>query len=110
MTKRVEIKGSNLTKANDKEYVFSTYEYLLELLFKYSNIIKNVQFGRSPNEFYLSFNIKICQTGDLLWILFKEFLQTIKETEENVELSISEVDEGNKSGVTYKFYKYIPNE
>ena len=106
MTKDVEIKASNIKKAKDKKYVFDTYESILDAIFDF-DCVSNIRFEKDNNSFNIRFDLKICKSGDLLWVLIKEFLSTIKQTEEYVELQIDEV-EPDGIGMTYRLYRYVP--
>ena len=110
MQKRVKITANNINKAQDKQYVFYTYELMIKSLYDYQDIVTKIFFDKTGGSFTLAFTLKICKTGDMLWILMKEFLSTILETENKVAISISEVDEGCTSGIIYKFYNYVPTE
>ena len=110
MQKRVKITANNINKAQDKQYVFYTYELMIKSLYDYQDIVTKIFFDKTDGSFTLAFTLKICKTGDMLWILMKEFLSTILETENKVAISISEVDEGCKSGIIYKFYNYVPTD
>ena len=110
MQKRVKINANNINKAQDKQYVFYTYELMIKSLYDYQDIVTKIFFDKTGGSFTLAFTLKICKTGDMLWILMKEFLSTILETENKVAISISEVDEGCKSGIIYKFYNYVPTD
>ena len=105
MQKRINITADNISKAKDKQYVFYTYELMLKSLYDYQDIVTKIFFDKTCSSFTLS-----CKKGDMLWILMKEFLSTILETEDKVAISISEVDEGCKSGIIYKFYNYVPTD
>lgn len=107
MTKQIIIKATNILNAKDKRYVFSTYESILDSIFDFDSA-SNLEFSKDINSFYISFDLKVCKSGDLLWILVKEFLSTIKQTEEYVELEITEIEQAT-IGITYKLFKYIPN-
>ena len=110
MQKRIKITADNISKAKDKQYVFYTYELMLKSLYDYQDIVTKIFFDKTSSSFTLSFTLKICKKGDMLWILMKDYLSTILETEEKVAISISEVDEGCKSGIIYKFYNYVPTD
>ena len=110
MKKRINITADNISKAKDKQYVFYTYELMIKSLYDYQDIVTKIFFDKTCSSFTLSFTLKICKTGDMLWILMKEFLSTILETEDKVAISISEVYEGCKSGIIYKFYNYVPTD
>ena len=106
MTKDIEIKASNIKKARDKKYVFDTYENILDSLYDF-NCVSNLRFNKDNNSFNIRFDLKVCKSGDLLWVLIKEFLSCIKQTEEQVELQIDEV-EPDGIGMTYRLFKYTP--
>lgn len=106
MTKEIEINADNIRKAKDKKYVFETYESILESIFDF-DCVSDLAFGKDNNSFSIIFKLKVCKSGDLLWVLIKEYLSCIKQTEEQVELEISEREQDG-IGVTYKLFKYTP--
>ena len=106
MTKDVEIKASNIKKARDKKYVFDTYENILDSIYDF-NCVSKLKFDKDTDSFHIEFDLKVCRGGDLLWILIKEYLITILETEANVDIEIMEREQKG-IGVVYKMYRYTP--
>ncbi len=110
MQKRVNVRIEQIKKANDKIYIYDTLDTIIDTLHDFEKIVSNISFFREQNVFLLKFELKISKTADILWVLIKEFLNTIYETEPNLEISISEIDEGCERGTTYKFFNYIPED
>jgi len=106
MEKDIEIKARNIKKARDKKYCFETYESILSSIFDF-DCVSNLKFDKDPDGFNIRCTLKVSKSADMLWILIKEFMSCIKQTEEQVELEISEREQEG-IGVTYKLYSYIP--
>jgi hypothetical protein len=106
MTKEIEIKARNIRKAKDKKYVFETYESILSSIFDF-DCVSNLKFDKDEDGFNIRCSLKVSKSADMLWILIKEFMSCIKQTEENVELEISEREQDG-IGITYKLYAYTP--
>ena len=106
MTKDIEIKARNIKKAHDKKYCFETYESILSSIFDF-DCVSNLKFDKDPDGFNIRCTLKVSKSADMLWILIKEFMSCIKQTEEQVELEISEREQEG-IGVTYKLYAYTP--
>ena len=108
MEKRVSLMIDNITKANDQNFVYYTIDNIIETLYDWEGTVTRVHFDRTPTSFAIFFYLKVCKNGDLLWVLLKEFLSTILETEENVDITIDEVEEDG-NGMTIKLFKYKAN-
>ena len=106
MTKEIEINVKRIKKAHDKKYCFETYESILSSIFDF-DCVSNLKFDKDTDSFHIEFNMKVCRGGDLLWILIKEYLSTIIETESNVDIEITEREQKG-IGVVYKMYRYTP--
>ena len=106
MTKELEINVKRIKKAHDKKYCFETYESILSSIFDF-DCVSNLKFDKDTDSFHIEFNMKVCRGGDLLWILIKEYLSTILETEANVDIEITEREQKG-IGVVYKMYRYTP--
>lgn len=106
MTKELEINVKRIKKAHDKKYCFETYESILSSIFDF-DCVSNLKFDKDTDSFHIEFNMKVCRGGDLLWILIKEYLSTILETESNVDIEITEREQKG-IGVVYKMYRYTP--
>ena len=106
MTKEIEINVKRIKKAHDKKYCFETYESILSSIFDFE-CVSNLKFDKDTDSFHIEFNMKVCRGGDLLWILIKEYLSTIIETEANVDIEITEREQKG-IGVVYKMYRYTP--
>ena len=109
MTKKITLIVDGIKKANDKPYIFDIYSTILTSLNDYFGTASNIFFDKTEDSFIIKFTLKVCRTGDMLWILFKELLQCIRESEDKVDISISEVEQ-NGLGTVYKLYKYKANE
>ena len=106
MSKEIEIKVTNIKKSKDKKYVFETFENIIESLYDYS-CASNLKFNKDDNSFNIEFVLQICKSGDMLWILIKEWLVTILESEQYVDVEIKEREQSG-IGIVYKMYRYIP--
>lgn len=106
MTKYIEIKARNIKKARDKKYCFDTYEDMLSAILQ-SGCAYRTTFEKDIDGFNIRTTFKICKQSDMLWILIKEYMSCIKQTEEQVELEISEREQDG-IGIVYKLYAYTP--
>lgn len=102
MTKDIEIKARNIKKARDKKYCFETYESILSSIFDF-DCVYNLKFDKDPDGFNIQCTLKVSKSADILWILIKEWLSTIIETEPNVGITITEIESESNFGVTYSF-------
>ena len=102
MTKEIEINADNIRKAKDKRYVFDTYENIIDSIFDF-DCASNLTFEKDNNSFHIKFDLMVCKSGDLLWVLIKEWLYTIIETEHDVSIRITEIESESNFGVTYSF-------
>jgi len=109
MTKHIKIRIDRISKCKDKKYVHEIADSMIESLHDFPTTASKIGIFRDTDTFIVKFDLKISKTGDLLWILIKEFLSCIRQTEDEAELSISEIEDG-ETGVTYKLYNYIPNK
>lgn len=109
MTKRIKIIVSHTAKANDKQYVEQTIDSIIDALHDFTNTVTHLFIDKDKDNLYVSFNLKVSNLGDLCWMLIKEYLSCLRQTEDKIDISIDEVEEDG-TGTIYKFYKYIPNE
>lgn len=109
MIKRLTIKADNIIKCKDKKFVFYVYDQMIDSLFDFSNIISNLQFNKTDKEFTIKFDLKICHDGDILWILIKEWLSLIVETELTINVKIIETEDLNNFSIEYNL-KYLKND
>ena len=77
MTKSIEIKADNIRKAKDQKYVFETYENIIESIMEFDCASK-LAFNKDKDSFLIDFDLKICKSADMLWILIKEWLRICK--------------------------------
>ena len=105
MVKRVELEVSNIQKANDRNFIFYIFESLLNSLLKDNKSVQHVGFEREKDYWSIKFDLNVGRFGDLTWILCKENLNCIAETEDNVDITINEIEELG-SGTTYKLLRY----
>ena len=108
MDKRISVMVDNITKANDRPFVYSTIDNIIEGIYDFEGIATRIHLDRSASSFAIFFNLKICRDGDLLWVLIKEYLATLLETESKLDITIDEVEEDG-TGTTIKLYKYKSN-
>lgn len=107
MTKEIHIVASNVSAAKDRKFCFDTYEKILDSVMNASKIVFNLSFDKTKDSFTINFGCKVCQEGDWLWILIKEYLSCIFETESKVSILIDEIEQDG-NGVTYRMHKYSP--
>jgi len=105
MTKTFNIKANNIKKCHDKKFIHYIYDQIVDTIIEYSNVTKNKSFDSTNNTFYIHFDLKVSKDADFLFILIKEFLSLILETEENIELQIDEIEQTGL-GTTYNIKKY----
>jgi hypothetical protein len=106
MSKDIQIKVTNIKKSKDRKYIFETCENIIESLFEY-DCASNLKFNKDDNSFNIDFVLQICKSGDMLWILLKEWLVTILESEQYVDVEITEREQSG-IGIVYKMYRYTP--
>lgn len=106
MSKEIEIKVTNIRRSKDKKYIFETFENIIESLFDF-DCASNLKFNKDDNSFNIDFMLKVCKSGDMLWILIKEWLVTILESEQYVDVEITEREQSG-IGIVYKMYRYTP--
>ena len=83
---------------------FNTPTTIYSLL-DYEGVATHIEFDKTDNEFKIKFNLKICKHGDLLLVLILEYLKTILETEDNVNITVNEQEQSTR-GIIYRIYKY----
>lgn len=109
MIKRLTIKADNIIKCKDKNFVFYVYDQMIDSLFDFSNIISKLQFTKTDDQFIIQFNLKVCRDADLLWILIKEWLSLIVETELLINIKIIETEDLDNFSIEYNL-KYLEND
>lgn len=105
MTRRLTICCDNINKASDKNFIFMTYDLMLEMLLDHDDTVSNIKFDKTNNSFFLMFTLKVSKKGDLIRILMQDYLSTILETEDKVNITLDDVEEGEK-GVRYHIFAY----
>lgn len=109
MIKNIRIRIDSINKAKDKPYVNEVCDNILESLYDNDSIVSGIGISRQPNFFYLTFALKVSKTADILMVLIREWCSCISQTEENIAIVINEIEEDGQ-GISYRLYKYIPNE
>lgn len=109
MTKQMMIVGENLKSAKDKNYIQYTYDNIINSLLDYEGVATHIEFDKNDDTFKIKFNLKICKHGDLLLVLILEYLKTILETEDNVNITVNEQEQSTR-GIIYRIYKYEATE
>ena len=69
MQKRVKITANNINKAQDKQYVFYTYELMIKSLYDYQDVVTKIFFDKTGGSFTLAFtfaNLLICETSSIV--------------------------------------------
>jgi len=110
MTKRIRLTCDNIKKANDKDFVFKTFDNMIDALYDFESVTSNLRFDKTNNSFIIMVTLKISKTADMLWVLLKEYMSLLRESENNINMSITEIDEGSDTGITYKIFSYVPVE
>ena len=105
MTKRIKVIIENIQRAKDKHYVNETIDAIVDSLHDFPNTISNIGLYRDKQTFYTTFNLKVSKIGDMAFVLIQEFLSTIVQTENKVDITIDSVEENN-IGTTYKLFNY----
>lgn len=105
MTKRIKLKVEKINNADDKKYVNETLDHIVDSLSDYPETVSDIGIIRDKDFFYIKFILKVSRIGDFVWVLCKEWLSCLRETESSLDISIDEV-ETNGTGITYKFYSY----
>lgn len=106
MYKELTIEANNIKKSRYKEFVFSSYENIIHSIFEY-NCVSKLKFEKEDESFRISFNMKISKEADLLWILIKDYLASIIETDDQVQLEITEIEQ-NGTTIVYRLYNHTP--
>jgi len=109
MTKQIKIVLDNIQKAKDINFVNSTVDSIITSLHDFPNDVSKMSFDRDKNMSFVKFTLRVSKTGDMVFILIKEWLNLCLETEPNLFISISEIEEKAKTGTTYRFFTYVPN-
>lgn len=109
MTKKIKVIIENIQRAKDKHYVNETIDAIVDSLHDFPNTISNIGLYRDKQTFYTTFNLKVSKIGDMCWCLIQEFLSTIVQTANKVDITIDSVEEG-EVGITYKLYAYKSKE
>lgn len=110
MTKHIKLRIERITKCKDKKYVDDVIDSIIDSLHDFPNTVEKIGLCRNKDMFIVKFDLKVSKLGDLVWMLVKEFMSTIYETEPLIELSISETEDKAQTGITYKFFTYKPHE
>lgn len=105
MTKKIKVIIENIQRAKDKHYVNDTIDAIVDSLHDFPNTISNIGLYRDKQTFYTTFNLKVSKIGDMAFVLIQEFLSTIVQTENKVDITIDSVEENN-IGTTYKLFNY----
>ena len=105
MTKQISLILEHLNKADDTKYVEETIDAIIESLYDFTSFVTNIDLYRTRSEFRISYDLKICKTGDSIWMLCKEFLSCIRETEQFIDVTIEETED-NETMLQYKLYTY----
>ena len=108
MTKKIKVIIDNINHAKDRKYVNEVIDAIVDSLHDFPNTISNIGLYRDKTTFYTTFNLKVSKIGDLAFILIQEFLSTIVQTENKVDITIDSVEDDN-IGTTYKLFSYKVN-
>ena len=109
MTKEIKIVVDNIQKAKDINFVNNTIDSIIESMHDFPKEVSKLSFERDKNMSFVKFTLRVSKTGDMIFILIKEWLNLCLETEPNLFISISEIEEKALTGTTYRFFTYVPN-
>lgn len=106
MTKNIIIKIEKIQSANDINFVKETVDNIIDCLMDYPNVVTSIALHKDRNKFNVKFNLQVCKTGDLVFCLIYEWCKLIIHTEEQVNVFISELEEGDEDGTIIHLLKY----
>lgn len=109
MQKHIKVTVDNIKKCKDKKFIEEICNNILEALNDWDRETSKILFEKDKNTFIVKFNLQVSKTGDLLSVLIREWLNLCIETEPKLFISINEIEEHAKQGVTYKIFSYLPN-
>ena len=109
MTKEIKIVVDNIQKAKDINFVNNTIDSIIESMHDFPKEVSKLSFERDHNSSFVKFTLRVSKTGDMIFILIKEWLNLCLETEPSLFISISEIEEKALTGTTYRFFTYVPN-
>lgn len=107
MTKHVNLIITNIKRAKDKRFVNDIIDAISDSLTDFPDTVGKINISRDKDLFYTAFDIKVSKLGDLFFVLLTEFLGTICQTEEKVEVTMQVVEEQSINGIEYKLSKYV---
>ncbi len=107
MQKHITLIVENIKKAKDKKFVNEIIDAISDALSDFPNTVGKINISRDKDLFYTAFNIKVSKTGDLFFVLLQEFLSTIIQTEDRVEIIMQVVEDQEISGIQYKLSKFV---
>lgn len=107
MTKHVNLIITNIKRAKDKRFVNDIIDAISDSLTDFPDTVGKINISRDKDLFYTSFDIKVSKLGDLFFVLLTEFLGTICQTEEKVEVTMQVVEEQSINGIEYKLSKFV---
>ena len=105
MTKRIKLNVTNIEKAKDRNFVFYIYDSLLNSLLSNNDAVKHIYCLKEQNEWNIEFDLTIGKRGDFTWVLMRENLACIAETEPDVNITIYDIEDAG-CGVVYKMYRH----
>ena len=107
MQKHITLIVDNIKKAKDKRFVNDIIDAISDSLTDFPDTVGKINISRDKDLFYTAFDIKVSKLGDLYFCLLQEFLSTIVQTEEKVEVTMQVVEEQSINGIEYKLSKFV---
>lgn len=109
MTKKIRIVIDDVRKSEDANFVNETVNNIIESLYDHPKDVSKILIDKTRNSYIIEFQLRVSKTGDLIFILIKEWLALLLETEHNILISLTETEENADIGITYKFFIYCPS-
>lgn len=107
MTKHITLIVENIKRAKDKRFVNEIIDAISDSLTDFPDTVGKINISRDKDLFYTAFDIKVSKLGDLFFVLLTEFLGTICQTEDRVEVTLQVVEEKAINGIQYKLSKFV---
>ena len=107
MQKHITLIVENIKRSKDKRFVNDIIDAISDSLTDFPDTVGKINISRDKDLFYTAFDIKVSKLGDLYFCLLQEFLSTIVQTEDKVEVTMQVVEEKETNGIEYKLSKYV---
>lgn len=100
MTKRIKINVSDIDKAQDRNFVFYVYESLLNSLLNDNAAVSHIYCLKQQDKWDIEFDLLVGKKGDFTWVLMRENLACIAESEPDVKITIIDIEDSG-TGVIF---------